>query len=350
MREIPIQVTDEYVRGAGVAVGAAGSHDDVALRISFSPMWTGTARSIVWLDAAGENPTTTQLGTGLLAEGETEVYLVPIPAEPKALPGEMTMTIKGATVSGGKETTATLTAAARFRVLESAWDPDAEESADITPTQAEQLRSEIDAVKADIVVVRGVAAAEEGRKTAEEVRGKAESLRAEKETNRETAEEARQKAEEARVKAEAARETAEAARETAEAARAHWEEYQAEKSYSVGSKVAYGGSSYLCLAPCTGVTPPNAEYWLLIAARGTDGAGSMRVQGSTLIIQSASGVLPPSGYETYSGAYTVRSSLGGEDAEMETEGKLMRQNVTVEAVGLAEASNAAGGKTLIVGG
>ena len=343
MREIPIQVTDEYVRGAGVAVGAAGSHDDVALRISFSPMWTGTARSIVWLDAAGENPTTTQLGTGLLAEGETEVYLVPIPAEPKALPGEMTMTIKGATVSGGKETTATLTAAARFRVLESAWDPDAEESADITPTQAEQLRSEIDAVKADIVVVRGVAAAEEERKVAEEARGKAESLRAAAETAREDAEAERAAAEAARVKAEAAR-------ETAEKARAHWEEYQAEKNYPVGSKVAYGGSSYLCLAPCTGVTPPNAEYWLLIAARGTDGAGSMRVQGSTLIIQSASGVLPPSGYETYSGAYTVRSSLGGEDAEMETEGKLMQQNVTVEAVGLAETSNTAGGKTLIVGG
>lgn len=343
MREIPIQVTDEYVRGAGVAVGAAGSHDDVALRISFSPMWTGTARSIVWLDAAGENPTTTQLGTGLLAEGETEVYLVPIPAEPKALPGEMTMTIKGATVSGGKETTATLTAAARFRVLESAWDPDAEESADITPTQAEQLRSEIDAVKADIVVVRGVAAAEEERKTAEEARGEAESLRAEKEAAREDAEAARAAAEEARVKAEAAR-------AAAEAARAHWEEYQAEKSYAIGSKVAYGGSSYLCLAPCTGVAPPSAEYWLLIAARGADGVGSMRVQDSTLVIKSASGVLPPSGYETYSGAYTVRSSLGGEDAEMETEGKLMRQNVTVEAVGLAETSNVAGGKTLIVGG
>ena len=343
MREIPIQVTDEYVRGAGVAVGAAGSHDDVALRISFSPMWTGTARSILWLDAAGENPTTTQLGTGLLAEGETEVYLVPIPAEPKALPGEMTMTIKGATVSGGKETTATLTAAARFRVLESAWDPDAEESADITPTQAEQLRSEIDAVKADIVVVRGVAAAEEERKVAEEARGKAESLRAKKEAAREDAEAERAAAEAARVKAEAAR-------EAAEAARANWEEYQAEKNYPVGSKVAYGGSSYLCLTPCVGVAPPNDEYWLLIAARGTDGAGSMRVQGSTLIIQSASGVLPPSGYETYSGAYTVRSSLGGEDAEMETEGKLMQQNVTVEAVGLAETSNAAGGKTLIVGG
>lgn len=333
MREIPIQVTDEYVRGAGVAVGAAGSHDDVALRISFSPMWTGTARSIVWLDAAGENPTTTQLGTGLLAEGETEVYLVPIPAEPKALPGEMTMTIKGATVSGGKETAATLTAAARFRVLESAWDPDAEESADITPTQAEQLRSEIDAVKADIIVVRGVAAAEEERKTAE-------SLRAEQETAREDAEAERAAAEAARVKAEAAR-------EAAEAARAHWEEYQADKNYAVGSKVAYGGSSYLCLAPCTGVTPPNAEYWLLIAARGTDGAGSMTVVGSTLVIKSG---VPSGGYETYSGPYSVRSSLGGEDAAMETEGKLMRQDVTVEAVGLAETSNTAGGKTLSVGG
>ena len=340
MREIPIQVTDEYVRGAGVAVGAAGSHDDVALRISFSPMWTGTARSIVWLDAAGENPTTTQLGTGLLAEGETEVYLVPIPAEPKALPGEMTMTIKGATVSGGKETTATLTAAARFRVLESAWDPDAEESADITPTQAEQLRSEIDAVKADIVVVRGVAAAEEERKVAEEARGKAESLRAKKEAAREDAEAERAAAEAARVKAEAAR-------ETAEKARAHWEEYQAEKNYPVGSKVAYGGSSYLCLAPCTGVTPPNAEYWLLIAARGTDGAGSMTVVGNTLVVKSG---VPSGGYETYSGPYSVRSSLGGEDAEMETEGKLMRQSVTVEAIPVSATSNTAGGKTLIVGG
>ncbi len=133
MREIPIQVTDEYVRGAGVAVGAARSHDDVALRISFSPMWDRTARSIVWLGRRRGEPTTTQLGMGLLAEGETEVYLVPIPAEPKALPGEMTMTIKGATVSGGKDTDGGGTVPG---APESAWDPDAEESADITPTQA----------------------------------------------------------------------------------------------------------------------------------------------------------------------------------------------------------------------
>ena len=38
-RIIQCQVTDEYVRGAGVVVGAAGSHNDVALRLVFGPMW-----------------------------------------------------------------------------------------------------------------------------------------------------------------------------------------------------------------------------------------------------------------------------------------------------------------------
>ena len=161
-RVIPIQVTDEYVRGAGAAVGAAGSHDDVLLRMEFGPMWAGTARSIVWLDANGENPTITALTTAMLADGETEIYLVPIPAEPKAVAGEMTMTVKGVTVSGSKETTATLTAAARFRVLESSWDPDAEESADITPTQAQQFQAEIEGIKSGVAAAKaaGAAAAE----------------------------------------------------------------------------------------------------------------------------------------------------------------------------------------------
>lgn len=150
-RVIPLQVTDEYVRGAGVPVGAAGSHDDVALRLAFGPMWAGTARSIVWRDANGEHPTITALTTDMLAEGESEVYLVPIPAEPKRFAGQMVMTIKGATVSGGTETTATLTATARFTVMESEWSEDAETGGDITPTQAEQFQAEIDSIKTTIV-------------------------------------------------------------------------------------------------------------------------------------------------------------------------------------------------------
>ena len=153
-RVIPLQVTDEYVRGAGVPVGAAGSHDDVALRLAFGPMWAGTARSIVWRDANGEHPTITALTTDMLAEGESEVYLVPIPAEPKRFAGQMVMTIKGATVSGGTETTATLTATARFTVMESEWSEDAETGGDITPTQAEQFQAELEHIKTGILEAR----------------------------------------------------------------------------------------------------------------------------------------------------------------------------------------------------
>lgn len=153
-RVIPLQVTDEYVRGAGVPVGAAGSHDDVALALAFGPMWAGTARSIVWRDANGEHPTITALTTDMLAEGEREVYLVPIPAEPKRFAGQMVMTIKGATVSGGTETTATLTATARFTVMESEWSEDAEASGDITPTQAEQFQAELEHIKTGILEAR----------------------------------------------------------------------------------------------------------------------------------------------------------------------------------------------------
>lgn len=158
-RVIPLQVTDEYVRGAGVPVGAAGSHDDVALRLAFGPMWAGTARSIVWRDANGEHPTITALTTDMLAEGESEAYLVPIPAEPKRFAGQMVMTIKGATVSGGTETTATLTATARFTVMESEWSEDAETGGDITPTQAEQFQAELEHIKTGILEAKAAGAA-----------------------------------------------------------------------------------------------------------------------------------------------------------------------------------------------
>ena len=51
------------------------------------------------------------------------------------------MSIKGADSSKG-----TLTAKAEFKVLESVYDPDAEEAADITPTVAEQFQAELEGV------------------------------------------------------------------------------------------------------------------------------------------------------------------------------------------------------------
>lgn len=82
---------------------------------------------------------------------------------------------------------------------------------------------------------------------------------------------AREQAETERQNSEHARVIAEQTRQSAENARNVWESYDASKAYVVGNKTAYGGSSYLCIKPCTGIAPPSAEYWLLIAQKGDKG-------------------------------------------------------------------------------
>ncbi len=150
-RIIPCIVSNEYVKGDGVAVGAAGSHNDVVLELHFTDFWEGLAKSITWLDANGENPTITMLTTDMLKPGESDAYLVPIPAEPKRVAGTMTMSIKGAAVSGESETRASLTTTAHFKVLESVYDEDAAEAGDITATQAEQMQGQLESILNDIV-------------------------------------------------------------------------------------------------------------------------------------------------------------------------------------------------------
>lgn len=107
-------------------------------------------------------------------------------------------------------------------------------------------------------------ATEAAREQAETERRASELLRRHHEEQRVQAETGRQNSEHARVIAEQTRQSAENARNV-------WENYDASKTYAVGNKVAYGGSSYLCIKPCTGIAPPSAEYWLLIAKKGDKG-------------------------------------------------------------------------------
>ena len=155
-RIIKCQVANEFIKGAGQVIGAAGSHNDVELELEFSPLWDGTSKSIIWFDALGENPILTALTPHMLVSGgdenelEREIYRVPIPAEPKAIEGNMRLTIKGVEVVDGVERRAVIAATAEFKVLSAVWDPFAEETQDITPTQAEQFLAELDAIKEDI--------------------------------------------------------------------------------------------------------------------------------------------------------------------------------------------------------
>lgn len=77
--------------------------------------------------------------------------------------------------------------------------------------------------------------------------------------------------EQERVNNEGDRISAENGRVAAENARDVWEAYNAENTYAVGNKVSYEGSSYVCIAGCTGIAPTDTDHWLLIAARGRDG-------------------------------------------------------------------------------
>ena len=82
----------------------------------------------------------------------------------------------------------------------------------------------------------------------------------------------RQANEETRKTNEAERQANEIARQTNENARNLFEKYNATKLYTANNKVAYNGSSYVCIKDLTeaGVLPTNEEYWLLIALRGDD--------------------------------------------------------------------------------
>lgn len=91
------------------------------------------------------------------------------------------------------------------------------------------------------------------------------------EEHRAVAEAARVAAEQTRQSNEETRQSNETLRISAENARNVWENYDDSKAYVVGNKVAYGGSSYLCIKPCTGIAPPSAEYWMLIAQKGDKG-------------------------------------------------------------------------------
>ena len=149
MRFIVIECANEYVKGAGVPIGAAGSYSDVALKIKFRDMWDGMSKHITWLDANGENPTIVYL-TAQNYDGE--YYTSLIPAEAKAVAGTAVMSIKGADSSKG-----TLTAKAEFKVLESVYDENAEESVDPTPTVAEQLQEQVESILGTISDARNAA-------------------------------------------------------------------------------------------------------------------------------------------------------------------------------------------------
>lgn len=159
VRIIPCQVTNEYVRGSGVVVGAAGSHDDVVLRLTFNDMWAGLSKYATFRDALGQNPTLILITDSAAVPNAENTYDVSVPAAGKSREGRMMLTLSGYTITEGvEEDAATVTTTAYFRVLPS--DYSILEDGSVNATLAQQLHGEIDAINLRIADIDDTVLAE----------------------------------------------------------------------------------------------------------------------------------------------------------------------------------------------
>lgn len=145
-------------------------------------------------------------------------------------------------------------------------------SAETTRGNAETARLSAETTRGNNEAAR--VSAETTRGTSETARVSAETARGSAETTRLSSEDGRATAETTRLSAETGRASAEVLRIAAENARAYMLAYDAAHSYLVGQKATYGGSTYQCTVPCTGVAPTDTGYWILMAAKGADGIGA----------------------------------------------------------------------------
>lgn len=281
---IPCRVREEYVEGAGVAAGAAGSGGDAVLQLEFGPMWEALVKYVTFRDARKENPVTVLLTTDMIerilvagaggghagvvvphgvdgrdtgwegapgvacpTEGkgcgecpcrEVLVYNVPIPAKAMALAGQMGVVVQGyeLTEDGKKVQAASMTANAYYKILPADYAP--VEDGSVTATLSQQLQAQIEKIKGDIV---GAAEAHDAKTAAQKAAAEAQAAKEAAQSQAQGAEkwaraaagsagEAKAAAGEAKTagtaaraaaeKSEEARKKAEAARTGAETARA----------------------------------------------------------------------------------------------------------------------------------
>lgn len=197
-------------------------------------------------------------------------------------------------------------------------DNSAAYQAELARASAESARSGAESGRSTAETGRG--SAETGRSSAEGVRATteiaragAEAARGSAETGRLSAESARASAESARGSAEAIRQTQETSRQNAEAARNVFQAWSASTEYVAGNKVADSGSSYLCVAPHTNQQPPNATYWLLIAAKGDATAALVPVvdAGTYFTTDNVEAALQQVGAQLADHANLIINRLGG---------------------------------------
>ena len=148
-RIITAAVTGETIKLSNKTAGAAGSFNAVSLSLTFDSAWDGTTKKLYFFDAYGKNAVYRLLTTDLLVDG---AYIVPIPAEPLAYAGEMTITIRGVdfATNGTTAERIIMSASTTMKVLSAITPASDVAPVEPTPTQTEQLQGEIDGIKSTV--------------------------------------------------------------------------------------------------------------------------------------------------------------------------------------------------------
>ena len=144
-RIITAAVTGETIKLSNKTAGAAGSFNAVSLSLTFDSAWDGTTKKLYFFDAYGNNAVYRLLTTDLLVDG---AYIVPIPAEPLAYAGEMTITIRGIdfATDGTTAERIIMSASTTMKVLSAIAPASDVAPIEPTPTQAEQLLASVNSV------------------------------------------------------------------------------------------------------------------------------------------------------------------------------------------------------------
>ena len=225
-RIINVAVNGNFVRKDSKNAGVQGEANVTTLHIVLSDDWEEFSKRIIWRDAQGENPVSVLLFNSvedLVKKKDPLVFDTPIPAEPLALHGWCSFTIEG--FRDSNPTAVSISVSDNLTVqVNDAYNAPAEP----TPSQAQQLQTQIDTIVPQVSELVGNAID---------------------------------------------------ALEQAEEAVKLWEVWDEEKKYLPLNKVSRLGSSYICVAANVGVDPAldvagengQGDCWLLIASKGDKG-------------------------------------------------------------------------------
>lgn len=147
-RIIEVKINGNYVSKDNKNAGTQGEYNITSMRIEFDPGWDGYAKTITWWNAYGENPVKITLGPQWLEDqhGNLRIYLIKIPGEALEEAGECSFVIDGY-IDGVRQRSVE----DYLTVKPAKSAENAGQAADPTPSVAEELQEQIEAILADVV-------------------------------------------------------------------------------------------------------------------------------------------------------------------------------------------------------